>query len=137
MTYRRDWKACGKKYNGTPAKQKKFASSVEKMPWVKTPEESEPALSIPAMQGCALNDLISEFRMPNVSAVSWQGPMLFGRYVLLGVEARYKNGRVRLYAAHEGHVTVPVAVDFWRLCEACGAEVDVEHACAAQSQEVA
>ena len=77
----------------------------------------EPSGSFPLTPGMALQKLVEDFRIPNVSAVAINGgvPMPDGPerayYSLYGIEANYTNGRIRMYVLDAGTILVPVAID--------------------------
>lgn len=71
-----------------------------------------PSSSLPATAGLMVNLLIDELRIPAVESVSW-GVAIGECYELLGIKARYADGRAHIYAVDRGSDALIVASDFW------------------------
>lgn len=87
------------------------AAAIEAMTWQPVPTGTE-ALELPMVPALAVERLVSELRLPKVTAISVDSADLapFGLY---GIEANYSNGRARLYVLDLGSVLTPLASDFW------------------------
>ncbi len=83
--------------------QAQISAAIERIVWhpVGTPA--------PFSQGYAIRAAIQEFRMPRVT--QWGDTHALAPYGLLGVEALYRNGRVRLYLLDTGSDAVPLCTD--------------------------
>lgn len=97
------------KINSTKAQKTALANAIDRMEWV------SPKSQLSMSSAYVVAAMISEFDIPNVSAVSGDGRYsVLGRaYNLIGVEGNYSDGRVRVYAIDDGSKLIPIATDFW------------------------
>lgn len=95
-----NWTEVGKGVN-----QGEVLNQIAQLEWHPVTSET---MSLPMAPGEAIKKLISEFRIPKVSAIAYNG-ILQNRYGFYGIEGNYKNGRARIYVMDKGSVLTPVA----------------------------
>ncbi len=83
--------------------QPRISEAIDRIAWhpVRTPA--------PFSQGYAIRAAIQHFRMRRV--IQWGDANALAPYGLLGIEATYQNGRVRLYLLDSGSDAVPLCTD--------------------------
>lgn len=79
--------------------------SIENLTW----ESVEGAK--PMLPGLGIKECIKQLRLPKVSQVAISHDL--APYGFYGIEARYKNGRARVYVLDRGTDLIPLASDFW------------------------
>lgn len=91
-----------------PITRAQVAQVIESLKW------RAPAGSFPMSPGLALQECIRELGLPKVTLVAYNGgPFNDGGYTLMGIEANYRDARVRLYVMDRGHDCVPICCDVW------------------------
>jgi hypothetical protein len=111
----RTWLEVGKDYTSGEDRDRVVAA-IEALEW--RPPTGEGPMSPVLM----LQSVVTELRLPKVSAIAWgggdanvldypDGPET-ATYTVLGVESNYSNGRARLYVLDTGVAAVPLASDF-------------------------
>jgi hypothetical protein len=111
----RTWLEVGKDYTSGKDRDR-VAAAIEALQW--RPPTGEGPMSPVLM----LQAVVSELRLPKVSAIAWGGGEAnvleypdgpdTATYSVLGVESNYTNGRARLYVLDTGVGAVPLASDF-------------------------
>lgn len=69
------------------------------------------ATTLPAVPGLAIKAVISELRLPKVSAIAISDAL--APYGFYGIEANYSNGRALVYVFDRGSELIPLRSDFW------------------------
>jgi hypothetical protein len=111
----RTWLEIGKPYTSGKDRDR-VAAAIEALQW--RPPTGEGPMSPVLM----LQSVVTELRLPKVSAIAWgggganvldypDGPET-ATYTVLGVESNYTDGRARLYVLDTGVAAVPLAADF-------------------------
>jgi hypothetical protein len=111
----RTWLEVGKDYTSGNDRVR-VEAAIEALEW--RPSTGEGPMSPVLM----LQSVVTELRLPKVSAIAWgggdanvltypDGPET-ATYTVLGVESNYSNGRARLYVLDTGVAAVPLASDF-------------------------
>ena len=104
--YKVDWTEIGKEYTEDKTRVNEM---IDRMEW----EYDFVGKDVPAMPGLAINMLIKEMRLPKVTSVSYKSHEL-APYGLYGIEANYKDARVRLIVVDEGSACVPICARVWK-----------------------
>jgi hypothetical protein len=111
----RTWLEVGKDYTSGKDRDR-VSAAIEALAW------HPPTGQGPMSPVLTLQSVVTELRLPKVSALGWgggdanvleypDGPET-ATYTVLGVESNYSNGRARLYVLDTGVAAVPVASDF-------------------------
>ena len=114
MIRTRTWTETGTEHTGTPEARRQVERAIERLQW-----SVRPGNDIPMIASEALNLLIREFEIPNVSVCAISNEL--APYGFYGIEGHYTNGRVRLYVVDTGARLVPVANDLWSTPERAAA----------------
>jgi len=91
-----------------PISRERVERAIPKLDWI-APEGSGPMSPVMAIQAC-----VEQMELPKVSAIAYRGKdghVGFHNYSLYGVEANYKDARIRVYVMDRGHDVVPLCVD--------------------------
>jgi len=86
-----------------------FSRAVVALVWMDVSQGQE--LTVGAIPGLNITEIIRELRIPKVSAVAISNQL--APYGLYGIEGNYKNGRARVYVIDRGSDCLPIASDFW------------------------
>lgn len=121
---RRDYTQIGEKEGYTRGAIDAGILSIED--WIPTTRITGESVSLPMMQGMAINEAISQLKLPKVSEVAIFGDITSGSghaYGLYGIKCEYKNEFVTVYIADDGCDVIPVAMDVTEKPVPCGYEV--------------
>ena len=105
-TFRIDWMQVGKEH--WEGQKERIQDIIDRMDW----DYDFRGKSVAMTAGLAINEIIKEMKMPRVTAVSYNSHEMapFGIY---GIEANYKNARIRLIVVDEGSCCNPICTLVW------------------------
>jgi hypothetical protein len=98
-----DWMNVGKEH--WEGNQREIEAIINRVKW----QEIKPGMTMPFMQGAAINSLMENFKLPKASHVCDSHELApFG---LVGIRAHFKNADVDFFAVDEGtHISALCAV---------------------------
>lgn len=105
----RTWTTVGRKHTRTKTQRGFVAAAIGKLEWQPVPLVDR----VPFAAAYALKAAITEFRIPKVSAIAVDGPVIENRYGIYGIEGNFVNGRARVYLLDRGSDLVPLATDYY------------------------
>jgi len=105
QNYRTDWMKTGATHI---TDKDRINSIIDRMPW----DYDFRGKDVPMMPGMAISSIIKEMRLPKVSAVSY-GSHELAPYGIYGIEATFKNAKIRLIIVDEGSQCVPICARVW------------------------
>lgn len=115
--YQRDWTDAGREYwalsvhedeDGELLAKAVIERAIDELEWV----DATVDLTLPALSGMAITEVVRELRIPKVTQISY-GCNELAPYGFYGIEGNYKNGRVRVYVVDSGTECTPVCMDHW------------------------
>ena len=101
-----DWMKTGAEH--TKDRHEQVEEIISRMEW----DSHYIGKQIAMMPALAIQAAIKEFRIPRVSAVSYNCHE-FAPFGLYGIEGNYTNGKVRIFIVDEGSHLVPICAYVW------------------------
>ncbi len=92
--------------DGRPMTVALVQDAIERMTWQEPPDR------LPMSPGLAIQAIICRLELPRVDLISYRNWDL-APYGLYGIQANYRDGRVRFYVLDRGHELVVLATDLW------------------------
>ncbi len=100
-----DWMTVGKEYNETDEQKTRLKNIFATEEW----QEIGSGITVGAMPGLTIKEIIREFKIPKVSHIAISRTM--SPLGLYGIRGHYKNGTVNLWVVDSGDVSTPVACE--------------------------
>ena len=101
-----DWLKVGKSHS--EGHENKIIKIISRMEW----DFDFVGKDLPMGPALCIKETIKQLKLPKVSAISYSCNEL-APYGFYGVEANYKNSKIRIFVVDEGSETVPVCVFVW------------------------